>query len=44
MDINRKKLEYSFNFNNAYDYLKMLKDQIKKKNNSWAIRWYGSMF
>lgn len=44
MDINRRKLEYSFNFNNTYDYLKMLKDQIKKKNNSWAIRWYGSMF
>jgi hypothetical protein len=44
MDINRRKLEYCFNFNNTYDYLKMLKDQIKKKNNSWAIRWYGSMF
>jgi hypothetical protein len=42
--IKARKIEDSFNFNNSYDYLSMLKDQIKKKNNSWAIRWYGSMF
>jgi hypothetical protein len=24
--------------------IEQLKDQIRKKNNSWAIRWYASMF
>jgi hypothetical protein len=38
---NLKKL---FNFNNTYDYFKMLEDQIVGKNNSWAIRWYASIF
>jgi len=33
-----------FNFNNSFDYIKMLKDQTKGKNNSWAVRWYASMF
>lgn len=31
-----------FDFDGAYPYSKMLKDQIKGKNNSWAIRWYAS--
>ncbi len=33
-----------FNFNGSYPYVRMLKDQIKGKNNSWAIRWYASAF
>lgn len=33
-----------FNFNDYYNYYQMLKDQIDKKNDSWAIRWYASCF
>ena len=39
-----KGLENQVNFNNSYEYSKMLKDQIKGKNDSWAIRWYLSAF
>lgn len=42
--IKSKKLEKEFNFNNTFDYVKMLQDQIDGKNNSWAIRWYASCF
>jgi hypothetical protein len=42
--IKKKKLIGSFNFNNSYDYFQMLQDQVEKKNNSWAIRWYASCF
>ena len=40
----QKKLVKQFNFNNSFDYMKMLEDQIKGKNNSWAIRWHASAF
>ena len=33
-----------FDLNGAYPYARMLKDQIKGKNNSWAIRWHASCF
>ena len=39
-----KQLVKQFNFNNSFNYMKMLEDQIKGKNNSWAIRWYASAF
>lgn len=34
----------AFDFNHTYPYLKMLKDQIEGKNDSWGIRWYASAF
>ena len=37
-------LEREVNFNNSYNYTKMLEDQIEGKNNSWAVRWYISAF
>lgn len=40
---NKKKIR-EFNFNNNYDYFKMLLDQVNNKNDSWAIRWYASCF
>ena len=40
----KKNLEKEINFNNYYNYTKMLKDQIMGKNDSWAIRWYVSVF
>ena len=33
-----------FNFNNSFPYFKMLRDQVKGKIDSWAIRWYASAF
>lgn len=39
-----KKQNSEFNFNNSFDYMKMLNNQIIGKNNSWAIRWYASAF
>ncbi len=42
--IEEKNLLKEFDFENSYDYSKMLKDQIAGKNSSWAIRWYASAF
>lgn len=33
-----------FDFGEKKQYSKMLQDQIAGKNDSWAIRWYASMF
>lgn len=40
----RRKLTYRFDFNGKYGYTRMLRNQIKGKNNSWAIRWNASLF
>ena len=42
--LTQKKLLRQFNFDGSYDFVKMLKRQIKGENNSWAIRWYASAF
>ena len=42
--IKKHNLIRDFNFNNSYDYYKMLNDKLIKKNNSWAINWYASAF
>ena len=42
--LKENNLTREFNFNNSYPYTRMLKNQIKGKNNSWAIRWYASAF
>jgi glycosyltransferase involved in cell wall biosynthesis len=42
--IESKGLSKTFDFEDSYPYLQMLKDQIEKKNSSWAIRWYASTF
>lgn len=33
-----------FNLGDSYNYYKMLQNQIKGKNNSWAVRWHASLF
>jgi hypothetical protein len=33
-----------FNYGGTYDYLRMLRDNAAGKNDSWAIRWYASVF
>ncbi|MGE3613202.1 MAG: glycosyltransferase [Sulfurimonas sp.] len=43
-ELNKRRLQKEADFNNSYGFTKMLKDQIKGKNNSWAIRWYMSAF
>lgn len=37
-------LQKSFNFNNSYPYVEMLRAQVSGGVNSWAIRWYASTF
>ena len=34
----------NFNFDNTYDFFKQLKNFCLKKNQSWAIRWYASIY
>jgi len=43
-ELQNKNLENEADFNGSYGFTKMLKNQIKGKNNSWAIRWYMSAF
>lgn len=43
-EIESKGLKKEFDINNSYPFTKMLKHQIKGKNNSWAIRWRASLF
>ncbi|QDC47511.1 glycosyltransferase family 2 protein [Candidatus Methylopumilus universalis] len=43
-ELKSKNLIKEFDFNNSHVFSKMLKDQIKGKNNSWAVRWYASAF
>ncbi|MEO5998770.1 MAG: methyltransferase, TIGR04325 family [Chitinophagaceae bacterium] len=42
--IGEKNLNYTFDFDGAYPYTAMLKNQMEKKVDSWAIRWYASAF
>lgn len=41
---NNKKLRYKFNLNGSYPYYKMLKNQAEKNIDSWAIRFYLTVF
>lgn len=43
-EIKNLGLQKEFDINGAYPYFKMLKDQIKGENDSWAIRWHASAF
>ena len=43
-ELTARKLTHRFDFDGAHPYVRMLKNQIKGKNNSWAIRWYASAF
>ncbi len=43
-ELKDKKLTGEFDFSGSYPYTQMLLDQIEKKNDSWAIRWYASAF
>ena len=43
-ELESRKLIKEFNWNGAYPYNQMLKGQIFRFNNSWAIRWHASAF
>ena len=43
-ELKYRNLEKEADFNNSYGFTRMLKQQIKGKNNSWAVRWYMSAF
>jgi hypothetical protein len=43
-EIRDRNLTTEFNFEGSYPYQKMLQDQIRGRNDSWAIRWYASAF
>jgi len=43
-ELEKKHLTKAFDFNNAYGFTKMLRNQIKGLNDSWAIRWNASLF
>lgn len=43
-NLKKNNLVSEFNFQNTFNFFKMLEDFCFKKNNSWSIRWYGSMF
>lgn len=42
--LKKRKLTNEFDFNRTYAFTRMLKNQIKGINDSWAIRWYASAF
>jgi len=43
-DLKKRRITKRFDFNGAYRYTRMLKDQIAGRNSSWAVRWYASAF
>ena len=43
-ELHNRKCERHFNFNNTYNYVGMLEDQIAGRNSSWAIRWLASAY
>jgi hypothetical protein len=43
-ELNAHNLTHRFDFDGAHPYVRMLKNQIKGNNNSWAIRWHASAF
>ncbi len=43
-ELMRRHLIQEFDYNGAYPFLNMLRDQIKGENDSWAIRWHAAAF
>jgi hypothetical protein len=43
-ELKNKNLIKQFNMSGAYPFTKMLEDNVKGKNDSWAIRWHASCF
>ena len=43
-EIERRGAKRKFNYDGQYDYFGMLADQVIGRNDSWAVRWYASVF
>ncbi|WP_167882530.1 methyltransferase, TIGR04325 family [Leptospira meyeri] len=43
-ELERRNLIHEFDYEGSHLFSEMLKGQIEGKNNSWAVRWYASMF
>ena len=43
-ELKRRNLTGAFDYDGAAPFLEMLEEQIKGKNDSWAIRWHASAF
>jgi hypothetical protein len=43
-ELQHRRLLKAFDFNGAFPFSKMLRQQIRGENDSWAIRWYASAF
>ena len=43
-ELNKKNLTFKFDYNNSYPFTNMLQDQKFGWADSWAIRWYASLF
>lgn len=42
--LSNRKVKYEFNYDNSYNYYKMLNDTIAGKAKSWGIVWYWNLF
>lgn len=43
-ELEDRALSRRFDIDGSYPYMRMLRDQIAGRNDSWAIRWYASAF
>lgn len=43
-ELMRKKRNREFDFNGNYPFTRMLRRQVNKENDSWAIRWNATLF
>lgn len=43
-ELRQRRLGSRFDLDGAYPYTRMLRDQIRGRNSSWAIRWHASLF
>lgn len=43
-ELESRSLTWEFDFDGSYHYTQMLKDCLRGKNDSWAIRWYAAAF
>jgi hypothetical protein len=44
LELRRRDLTGLFDLDGAMAYTRMLRDQVRGRNDSWAIRWHASMF
>jgi hypothetical protein len=43
-ELQERNLQSEFDFDGSYPYYKMMEDQSNGLNQSWAVRWYASVF